>query len=64
MLYLLGVYGLVVIVVLLPVLLLYALAGISWLVLATVRALRTHLEHIFAAQTDFLSKQHWSTTRR
>ena len=64
MLYLLGVYGLVVIVVLLPVLLLYALAGISWLVLATVHALLTHLKHIFAAQTDFLSKQHWSTIRR
>jgi hypothetical protein len=64
MLYLFGVYGLVVIAVFLPILLLYIVAGVSWLVLAATRALLSHAQHIFAVQLDFLSKQHWGMIRR
>jgi hypothetical protein len=63
MIYLFGVYGLVVIAVFLPVLLLYVVAGICWLALTASRALLTHLKHICAAVPDFLSKQHWDMIR-
>ena len=64
MLYLLGVYGLVVVVVFMPILLVYSIAGMFWLTLAVVRFLVQHMKTVFTAQTDFLSKVHFGMIRR
>ena len=64
MLYLLGVYGLVVVVVFMPILFFYIIAGMSWLILAAVRFLVQHAKTVVTPQTDFLSKLHLGMIRR
>jgi hypothetical protein len=48
MLYLFGVYGLVVIAVFVPILLLYILTGLSWLVLRTIRLLTARIRAVLS----------------
>jgi hypothetical protein len=64
MLYLLGVYALVVIIVFLPIVFFYIVIGVSWVTLAAVRLLVQHVKNASAIWTDFLSKPHWNTIRR
>ena len=56
MLYLLGVYGLVVIAVFLPIVFLYIVAGLSWITLAAVRFLVQYVKNVAAVRSDLLSK--------
>ena len=64
MLYLLGVYGLVVVAVFLPIVFFYIVAGLSWLALAAVRFLVQYAKNAAAALSDLLSKPHWGMIRR
>jgi hypothetical protein len=57
MLYLLGVYGLVIIVVFLPIAFFYSVVGVSWLAVAAIRFL---LQYFCPIRTEFLSKPNQS----
>jgi hypothetical protein len=64
MLYWFGVYGLVVIAGLLPVLLLYVSAGIVRLGMTAIRLMIRSLKNVWAVRTDLLSGKDWGMILR
>ena len=63
MLYWLGVYALVAGAVLVPFLLLYFVALVSWLALMATRFMIQSLKSVWPIRTEFL-REHWSMIRR
>jgi hypothetical protein len=63
MLYWLSVYGLVAIGVAVPLLVLYVLGIILWLIITAIRSMIWSLKDALAFRPDF-SRAHWSDIRR